>query len=211
MAWGSKPMDAPTTRRSLLTRLVQGALVRLYRTKGWRITSEAPVEGKYVITGAPHTSNWDFIFFIGATYELGIVPRFMGKHSLFRWPMRRFMLEMGGVPVVRSASHNYVDAMVAAFAAHDDFKLVVAPEGSRKSSGKWRSGFYHIALGAGVPVVPAWVCNKTMRGGLGAPIALSGDYAADMAKIAAFYAAALPGHPKLAAMLGDEAISSGPV
>ena len=204
MAWGFNPMQLPAKSRcSLLTRVTQASLVWLYHRKGWRITSQAPVEGKYVITGAPHTSNWDFIFFIGATYELGIRPRFMGKHSLFRWPMRRFMLEMGGVPVVRSASHNYVDTMVSAFAAEDDFKLVVAPEGSRSSSGRWRSGFYHIALGAGVPIVPAWVNNQTMRGGLGAPIALTGDYAVDMAKIEAFYAEAMPGHPKLAAMLGD--------
>ncbi len=189
--------------RSLATRLTQTALLWLYRHKGWRITGSAPDLAKYVIVGAPHTSNWDFVFFIGVTHALNIRPRFMGKASLFRWPMRRFMLEMGGVPVERSASGNYVDSMIAAFAAADDLTLVVAPEGTRGSVGKWRSGFYHIALGAGVPVVPAWVDNQAMRGGLGPVIPLCGDYAVDMARIADFYAQVMPGHPKLAAIMGD--------
>jgi 1-acyl-sn-glycerol-3-phosphate acyltransferase len=195
---------AASDPRSLPTRMVQGFLLWLFRRKGWKIIGAAPDLPKYVITGAPHTSNWDFVVFIGVTHYLGIRPRFMGKDSLFRWPMRRFMLEMGGVPVRRSASHNYVDAMVEAFAAHDDFKLVVAPEGTRGSAGKWRSGFYHIALGAGVPVVPAWVDNAAMRGGLGPAIHLTGDYAGDMARIAAYYETVMPGHPKLAGMMGRE-------
>lgn len=185
---------------SLLSRLVKRLLLWLYRWKGWTLDPYAPPLKKYVIAGAPHTSNWDFVFFLGATHELGIRPRFMGKHSLFRWPLTRFMYDMGGVPVERSASRNYVDQIVAAFAADDDFRLVVAPEGTRGGGGKWRSGFYHIARGAGVPVVPAWVDYKTMRGGLGEPIDLTGDFEADMAAIAAFFRGKMPGHPKLAGL-----------
>lgn len=175
-------------RASLLSRGVLGGLLRLYRRQGWTIEGGAPPVRKCVIIGAPHTSNWDFIFFLGATRQLGIRPRFMGKDALFRWPLARFMREMGGVPVVRSSSRNYVAQMVDAFAASDDFMLVVAPEGTRGGVTRWKTGFYHIALGAGVPIVPGWLDYRTMHGGLGAPIDLTGDLASDMARIAAFYA-----------------------
>ncbi len=182
---------------------MRGALLFAYRQRGWSITGVAPAAKRCVILGAPHTSNWDFVFFLGITDDLGIRPRFMGKASLFRWPLRRFMLEMGGVPVERSASHNYVDTMIAAFAAHEDFMLVIAPEGTRSAVGQWRSGFYHIAWGAGVPVVPGWVDNAAMRGGLGPEIPLTGDYAADMARIGDFYRSVMPDHARLAAALSE--------
>ncbi len=198
------------TRPSLLSRLTQSALLWIYRRQGWTIHGQAPDSPRCVIIGAPHTSNWDFIFFLGVTRQFGIRPRFMGKDSLFRWPLTRFMHEMGGVPVVRSSSHNYVDQMIDQFAAHEDFMLVVAPEGSRSSTGKWRSGFYHIAMGAGVPIVLAWVDNARMEGGLGPTMMLTGDYAADMQRIAAFYRSVMPGHPKLAVMGGDHSTNEGP-
>lgn len=179
-------------RPSLLSRVVRRILIALYRWKGWRIEGQRPDYHKFIIVGAPHTSNWDFIFFIGATHELGIRPSFMGKNSLFRWPATNFMLDMGGIPVDRSKRGNYVDQVAEAFAAADDLALVIAPEGSRTFEGGWRSGFYHIAMAAGVPIVPAWVNNETMRGGMGEAIMPSGDYRADLAKLAAFYREKMP-------------------
>jgi 1-acyl-sn-glycerol-3-phosphate acyltransferase len=178
---------------SLSSRLVRRALLALYRWKGWRLEGEHPGVGQCVITGAPHTSNWDFVFFIGATSALGLRPSFMGKHSLFRWPLRRFMRDMGGISVDRSRrGANYVDQVVAEFASGEDLALVVAPEGSRSSEGIWRSGFWHIARGAGVPIVPAWVDNAALRGGIGPPIWPSDDYAADLARLAAYYRSVRP-------------------
>lgn len=177
----------PHRKPSLLSRIVRRLLVWLYRWKGWRIEGQRPEARKFVILGAPHTSNWDFIFFLGATNELGIRPSFMGKSSLFKWPMTQFMLDMGGISVDRSKRANYVEQVAQAFARADDLALVIAPEGSRTFKGEWKSGFYHIAMAAGVPIVPAWVNHETMRGGLGEPIVPSGDYRADLAKIAAFY------------------------
>lgn len=177
---------------SPLSRIVRRALIALYHWKGWRLEGIRPDCAKFVITGAPHTSNWDFVFFIGATHELGIRPSFMGKHTLFRWPLTEFMRDMGGVPVDRRSRGNYVEQVAAAFREADELALVVAPEGSRRSTGEWRSGFYHIALAAGVPIVPAWVNNATMRGGLGEPMMPSGDYRADLAKLAAFYREKMP-------------------
>lgn len=187
-------------RPTMLSRIVKWTIVRLYEWKGWKLEGAAPPLMKYVLLGAPHTSNWDFVFFTGATWKLGIRPRFMGKLSLFEGPQRRFMLDMGGVPIDRSASRNYVEQVVAQFIEHDDFRLVIAPEGTRKGVTKWRTGFYHIALAAGVPVVPAWVDNGTMRGGLGPPIDLTGDFAQDIGAIADFYRSVMPDHPRLQAL-----------
>ncbi|MGI8943955.1 MAG: 1-acyl-sn-glycerol-3-phosphate acyltransferase, partial [Qipengyuania sp.] len=175
-------------------------LLALYRRKGWRLEGKRPAARKFIIVGAPHTSNWDFIFFLGATHELGIRPSFMGKHTLFQGPQRPFMLDMGGVPIDRSKKSNYVEQVVRAFADADELALVIAPEGSRSSSGGWRSGFYHIAMAAGVPIVPAWVDHASMRGGLGEPLMPCGDYRADLAKLAAFYRKKLPGCDRFVAL-----------
>ncbi len=172
--------------------MVRRVPLALYRWKGWTLEGVRPAHDKMIILGAPHTSNWDFIFFIGATDELGIAPSFMGKHTLFEGPQRRFMLDMGGVPVVRHKSGGYVQSVIEAFEQADELALVIAPEGTRSSRGEWRSGFYHMALGAGVPMVPAWVNHATMRGGLGEPIMPTGDYRADLARIAAFYREKMP-------------------
>ena len=167
--------------------MVQRILLGLYRWKGWKIEGRRPDCDKFIILGAPHTSNWDFVFFLGAANQLGIKPSFMGKTSLFKWPMTNFMLDMGGVPVDRTKRGKYVDQVAAAFEASDELALVIAPEGSRTFKGAWRTGFYHIAMAAGVPIVPAWVNNKTMRGGMGEAMMPTGDYRADLAHLAAFY------------------------
>ncbi len=194
-------MSSVSDRRpSLSSRLVRRMLVALYRWKGWRLEGARPACRKYILLGAPHTSNWDFVFFVGATHELGIRPGFMGKHSLFRWPATNFMLDLGGVPVDRSRRGNYVEQVAEAFAAADDLALVIAPEGSRTFAGSWRTGFYHIAMMAGVPIVPAWVDNATMRGGIGEPLMPTGDYRADLARLAAFYRAKMPGCERFVAL-----------
>ena len=183
-----------TVRPTVLSRVVQRILLALYRWKGWRIDGGPPGLPKFVIVGAPHTSNWDFVFFIGATHAMGIRPSFLGKHTLFKWPMDRFMRDMGGIAVDRSRpGSNYVEQVAAAFAAADNLALVIAPEGTRSSDGRWRSGFWHIARAAGVPIVPAWVDHATMRGGMGAPIWPSDDLAADLARLETFYRGKLPG------------------
>ncbi|MFA6218696.1 MAG: lysophospholipid acyltransferase family protein [Erythrobacter sp.] len=182
----------PNRRPSLPSRVVRRALVALYRWKGWRLEGRRPDCDKFIILGAPHSSNWDFVFFLGATHELGIRPSFMGKASLFKWPLTHFMLDMGGIPVDRSKRANYVEQIAGAFARASDLALVIAPEGSRAFTGDWRSGFYHIAMAADVPIVPAWVDNAAMRGGIGEPIVPTGDYRADLARIIAFYRAKMP-------------------
>lgn len=196
-------MQATAARPTLLSRIAKAAMLRLYAWKGWRLSVDAPLPERCVIIGAPHTSNWDFVFFLGATHHLGIEPAFMGKHSLFRWPARRFMFDMGGVPVNRAKGGNYVEQVVREFGRRARLALVIAPEGTRGGARGWKSGFWHIAKGAGVPIVPAWVDNAGMRGGLGPAMMPGDDYAADCARLAAFYNAVMPGHPRLEAIAGD--------
>jgi 1-acyl-sn-glycerol-3-phosphate acyltransferase len=184
---------------SLLLRGVRRIIIALYRWRGYRLVEMCPVPPRCVIIGVPHTTNWDFVFFLGATAEAGIKPSFMGKHTLFKWPATRFMYDMGGVSVDRTAKgRNYIDQVVDAFARRDELALVVAPEGTRSATRAWRSGFYHIAHKAGVPLVPAWVEDETRRGGIGPAIMPSGDYAADLEKLLAYYRSVMPGHPRWA-------------
>jgi 1-acyl-sn-glycerol-3-phosphate acyltransferase len=188
-------MTDARTRIGAMSRLTRAALLGFYRWQGWRAEGSPPADGRYVIIAAPHTSNWDFVYFLGLAQELGIEPHFMAKDSLFRWPIGGFMRDMGGIEVDRAQRRDMVGAMIAQFASADRFALAIAPEGTRSKVGSWRSGFYHIAMGAGVPMVAGFMDYKRRVGGLGPAIMPSGDYRADMAKLAAIYRYVTPRHP----------------
>lgn len=185
-------MQVEERRPSLPSRLFRKALVAIYRRHGWRASGIVPPSRKFVLIAAPHTSNWDFLYFVGLTDELGIMPHFMAKQSLFRWPWKNFLLDMGGVPVDRTANRNYVQAMVDEFNARKEFMLTIAPEGTRSTVRAWKTGFYHIAMGAKVPLVVGMMDYGTKTGGLGQAIWPTGDYAADMKKVAEIYASVTP-------------------
>lgn len=189
-------MAVETRKPSLLSRAVRSLLLWLYRRHGWKAEGQIPEPRRFIIIAAPHTSNWDFLYYIGLTQSLGITPHFMAKTSLFRWPMRNFMLDMGGVPVNRSKGGNYVQAMIEEFARRSEFMLTIAPEGTRDSVRRWKTGFYHIALGAKVPLVVGMMDYGTKTGGLGPAIWPTGDYEADMEKVAAIYATVTAKHPE---------------
>ena len=104
---------------------------------------------------APHSSNWDVVHAVAGVFALGLRVSFIGKHNLFRGPLGRFMRWLGGMPVDRSRPNGLVDDMVSAFAQHDALWLGIAPEGTRTRVDGFKSGFYRIALGAGVPILPA--------------------------------------------------------
>lgn len=163
---------------------------------GWKLEGHLPDIPKYVIAGAPHSSNWDFVFFIGATADQGVEPNFMGKHTLFKGIMRNFMLDMGGIPIDRTKRANAVEQVAEAFARRDQLALVIAAEGTRSTDGSWKSGFYHIAVAAGVPIVPAWVCNARRILGFGEPIWPSGNYGDDLLKIARFMRSNMPDYER---------------
>jgi 1-acyl-sn-glycerol-3-phosphate acyltransferase len=199
-------MAVETRKPSLLSRAVRALIMLLYRRFGWTATGDIPYPRKFVIIAAPHTSNWDFVYYIGLTQTLGIMPHFMAKTALFRWPMRNFMLDMGGVPIDRKKGGNYVQAMIDEFASRDEFMLTIAPEGTRGSVKQWKTGFYHIALGAKVPMVVGMMDYGRKTGGLGPAIWPTGDYEADMAKVAEIYASVTPKHPekRMASITGKD-------
>jgi 1-acyl-sn-glycerol-3-phosphate acyltransferase len=181
-----------------LERLVRWLLLQWFHRSGWSISGTLPPDRKFVIMGASHTSNWDFLVFLGAVHAVGRQIRFIGKHSLFRWPMGGFMRALGGVPVDRSAPQDLVSQIVDQFRAHDDFILVIAPEGTRSFTTQWKSGFYQIALKAGVPIVAAGPDYPTRRGVFGPVIRPTGDYAADLKPAFAFFRSLTPKHPERA-------------
>ncbi|MCB2065793.1 MAG: 1-acyl-sn-glycerol-3-phosphate acyltransferase [Erythrobacter sp.] len=190
----------PPRQPSLLSRLVWRAMRWLYRRKGYQVGNRPPNLAKFIIVGAPHTSNWDFIFFAGAVQEVGIKPSFIGKHSLFKWPMRRFMFDMGGMPINRKAPQGYVKSVIQMIERAETIALVIAPEGTRSSDGKWKTGFYHIAMGAGVPIVPAWLDAASGKAGFGEAIMPTGDLRADLLRLAAFYRQHMPDCPRFAVL-----------
>lgn len=192
--------DKPDRKPSMLSRVVWRLLRALYRWKGYTLLNRPPHLSKFILVGAPHASNWDFVCFAGVVQEVGVSPRFIGKHTLFKWPLTRFMYDMGGMPINRSSPRGYVNAVVEQVKAADDIALVIAPEGSRSSDGRWRSGFYHIATGAGVPIVCAWVDEDSGQLGFSEALEPSGDFQADFARIAAFYRQAMPDCPRFAVL-----------
>lgn len=182
---------------SLLSRIVRRIIVWIYHLKGWKIHGGLPKDvAKYVIAGAPHSSNWDFVFFAGATAVEGVEPSFMGKHTLFKGIMKNFMYDMGGIPVDRTKRTNVTQQVAEEYAKRDHLALVIAAEGSRTTDGSWKSGFYNIARAANVPIVPAWVCNKRNILGFGPPMMPSGNYAEDLNRIADFMLSKLPDYPR---------------
>ena len=188
-------MEVEERRPSLPSRWFRKALVAIYRKHGWHAHGDVPSPRKFVLIAAPHTSNWDFLYFIGLTEEIGIMPHFMAKKSLFRWPWKNFLLDMGGVPVDRSSNRNYVQAMIDEFNRRKEFMLTIAPEGTRGTVRAWKTGFYHIAMGAKVPMVVGMMDYATKTGGLGPAIWPTGDYVADMKMVAEVYAKVTPKYP----------------
>jgi len=176
-------------------RLFRWLLTLPYRRGGWTSVGTVPQPQRFVLIAAPHTSNWDFPNFLGVTGALGIRTHFMAKSSLFRWPFGGFMRAMGGVALDRAKARDTVQQMIDEFARRDDFVLTIAPEGTRGAVNRWRTGFYQIALGAGVPIVCGFMDYATRRSGLGPVIIPTGDYDADMAPIFAFYAGITGKHP----------------
>jgi 1-acyl-sn-glycerol-3-phosphate acyltransferase len=182
----------PRRKRSILSRIVRRIILAIYRWRGWTLDGHLPDIPKFVIAGAPHTSNWDFVFFTGATAAEGIEPAFMGKHTLFKGVMRNFMLDMGGIPIDRTQRANVVEQVADEFARRDRLALVIAAEGTRSSRGEWKSGFYNIARAANVPIVPAWVCNTRRIVGFGPAIIPSANYGETLLEIARFMRGKLP-------------------
>ena len=158
-----------------------------FRLRGWKYTGTKPEAQKFVAIGAPHTSNWDFVILLAVASRFGFKPKTIGKESLVRGPLGGLMKRLGIIPLRRDSGQGMVEQMAQAFAEATDLALVLAPEGTRGAEPYWRSGFYQIALAAGVPIVPARVDAAKKEAGLGPAFVPTGDVVADMDRLREFY------------------------
>ncbi len=178
----------------LTSRAARGLLGLL----GWKLLDLPQRPAQAAVLGYPHTSNWDFPMALLGLAALGFRPRWAGKDSMFvgwRGPIMRWL---GGIPVNRRERTGFVDRMTEAFSAQAEFLLVIAPEGTRSLKEGWKSGFYRIALAAGVPVIAAVVDYPRRELGFIAALEMSGDEATDMAAIGDCYAGRRGCRPELA-------------
>jgi 1-acyl-sn-glycerol-3-phosphate acyltransferase len=169
---------------SFILQLIARIIMRLL---GWRVKGKLPDIPKFVLIGAPHTSNWDFALFLGLIFHLRANVHFMGKAELFRFPIGWFFRYCGGVPVDRKKSTGLVDQMVKAYNESEKFILTIAPEGTRHQVVEWKRGFYHIAKGAGVPIVMAVVDGKHKEVRIGQVFQPTEDMEADMTAVQGYF------------------------
>ena len=170
------------------------------RLMGWRAdgmsVAQLAAQPKYVLIAAPHTSNWDFPITLMLCFVLEIRVYWMAKASLFAWPIGWLSRWLGGIPIDRSASNNTVQNTIDAFGARSRLAIIVAPEGTRGKVTHWKTGFYHMAHGAGVPIGLAYLDFARKAGGVGKFFTTSGDIAGDMADIQQFYSGVTGKHPQ---------------
>jgi len=143
--------DAVPRRGNWFSAMVGRAVLRV---RGWRSEGVVPNVPKAVVIVVPHTSNWDFVVGVAALFAMGLRASFLGKHTLFKWPLGPLMRWLGGVPVDRRTAAGVVDETVGLFASTEQLILGVSPEGTRSSVDRWKTGFYYVALKARVPIVP---------------------------------------------------------
>jgi 1-acyl-sn-glycerol-3-phosphate acyltransferase len=185
------PSPAPTRPRVKTTPLAGAFARNLARAWlwffGWKVEGSLPPGIKAVAIAYPHTTNWDLPFMLAVAYRLGVRPSWLGKRQLFRAPFGGFMRWLGGIPVDRSARTNMVAQVVERFADVDRLFLVIPPSATRHKAAHWKSGFYHIARGAGVPILCTFLDYTRKIGGIGPAIVPGDDLRADMDVIRAFY------------------------
>jgi 1-acyl-sn-glycerol-3-phosphate acyltransferase len=154
---------------------------------GWRVEGALAPGGKGVVIAAPHTSNWDMPLMLAVAYVLGVEPAWLGKRELFRWPFGILMRWLGGISVVRGGRHNMVQQVTAKFDTVASLYVVIPPSATRSRATHWKSGFYHIARAANVPIACGFLDYGRKVAGIGPSFLPSGDVGADMATIRGFY------------------------
>lgn len=159
----------------------------LLKVSGWKSEGVLPDIPKFVLIAAPHTSNWDFPIMMFIAFKLRAKVYWMGKASIFNKPFGTLFKWLGGIPIDRNKANNTVSQMAAKFDESDQLIVIIPPSGTRKRVSHWKSGFYHIANQAGVPIVLGFLDYAKKRGGIGPTIFPTGDVNSDMAIIQQFY------------------------
>jgi 1-acyl-sn-glycerol-3-phosphate acyltransferase len=160
----------------------------LLRLTGWRRGGAPPPLKRFVLIAAPHTSNWDAVYLLafGAVYDLEI--SWLMKQEHFRWPIGLLYSALGGIPVDRSARRDRVAHLAGQFGERERLVVVVPPEGTRRRAEHWKSGFFHLALQADVPIVCSYLDYTRKIGGFGPVLQPTDGVGAVMDACRAFYA-----------------------
>lgn len=172
----------------ILTPLLRLLAIAILKISGWHTRGEELERQRFVLIGAPHTSNWDFPLMLLVVLKLRLRVYWMGKHTLFPWGLGWLMKWLGGIPINRSASHNVVNQTVRQYREHDELVVLIPPEGTRSKVDSWKTGFYHIANNAKVPILLGYIDADKKEAGIADFFEPSGDLENDMQEIRAFYA-----------------------
>ncbi len=168
----------------------------IIKVTGWKVEGGVPNSRSMIIIAAPHTSNWDLFFLLGAAYSFRLSIHWLMKQSVFVPIVGPFLAYLGGIPVDRSKSNNLVKDLAERINTSEGLTLVVPPSGTRGYTDYWKTGFYRIALEANIPIVCGYLDYPNKIAGLGLSFTLSGDMTADMDKIRTFYAPMIGRHPE---------------
>lgn len=185
--------DVPRRNRRILQKL---GLLGM-RLTGWRVIGEIPNLRKFVIIVAPHTSNWDFLFGLFCDLALDMDASWLAKHTIFIGPVGTWFKSLGGIPIDRRSAHNVVAQAAAEFARRDQLVLAITPEGTRKKVKSWKSGYWHIAREAGVPILPVGLDFGRNGAVIGEVRYPSDSIERDEAVFKEFFAGITPKRPEL--------------
>ena len=168
----------------------------IFRQFGWDIDGQVPNLKKFIIPVVPHTTNWDFIIGVMTKWSLNLKVNYIGKHQLFRFPYGFIFRWLGGRPVYRYKANDLVREVAEIFKNEDYFVMALAPEGTRSKVQKLKTGFYHIAVEAGIPIQPIGFDFKSRRVVVGELMYPTGNKDEDMKKLMDFYLTIMPLYPK---------------
>lgn len=163
---------------------------------GWRVTGALPDLPKFVLIVAPHTSNWDFPIGVLAMFAVGLRAHWLGKHTIFFFPVSLLLRWMGGEPIDRTAKHGTVETAIENFRTRPQWVLALSPEGTRRPMEHWKTGFYRVAVGAGVPIVPVWIDYRTRELHIAPPVETGTDMDADIRRLRGMFCKEMARYPE---------------
>jgi 1-acyl-sn-glycerol-3-phosphate acyltransferase len=171
----------------IITPILRFLALTVLKLCGWKTIGTDLEQKRFVVIGAPHTSNWDFPLMLSVVLKLRLEVFWMGKHTLFPFPFAWLMKWLGGIPINRAKSHSVVDETVHYYAEHEELIVLIPPEGTRAKVNGWKTGFYRIANNANVPILLGFLDADKKEAGFAGFFYPTGDIEKDMAEIRGFY------------------------